>query len=105
MSSIVLSGAAATKLLQSNGKFLQVASVEKSALSTQIVLCSAGPAGILSFVDQKGERVSLKAQAYGSYGSSDLVLVITGGANTYECVGADRQPITLVGIPAGSLVN
>jgi hypothetical protein len=104
MSSIVLSGPAATKLMQTNGKFLEVASVAKSALVAQTVLCSAGGAGVLAFVDQKGERVQLTAKPFASYGSGDFVIITTGGANAFECVGADRQPVSLVGIPAGSLV-
>jgi hypothetical protein len=101
VSSLVLSGPAG-KYLKTNGQTVQLSTALKSALVAQEVAVSQ-VAGIIEVVNETGSRVSLVAKAFGSYAAGDAVL-LTNLASIQELVGADRQPVVVLSIPAGSLV-
>jgi len=57
----------------------------------------------LEVVAKNGQAVFLDVQAFGAYAPTDMVLC-TEQPDSFYCVGADNQPVLLIGVPANALV-
>lgn len=107
-SSFVLSGAARA-LVKTDGSDVPFASMLKSAVvpTTPVVTlaglsASSVAAAVLALVTRTGERIQYKAAPYGSYAPTDSVLVAPT-LGVFDMLGADRQPVQLVAVPASTL--
>jgi hypothetical protein len=104
VSSLVASAPLAGKILLTGGQYLSVFPVLKSAVVAGTVVITATTSANVPVVGQQGARELLSVQAYGLYAGGDSVLATAEPASGYEAVGADRQPVQLIGVLGSNLV-
>ncbi len=104
MSSLVATAPIAGKILLTGGQFLSVFPMLKLAVLPGTVVITATVAAGLSVVQENGARSLVSVKAYGLYAPGDIVLATVEPAKPYEAVGADRQPVTLLGVLGSALV-
>lgn len=113
MSDFVCSGAVSTGILQTNGRRLLVSSrlvslgIPGGAQVLTIQNPSGGAAPVANYrvTQENGEAVQISATKYSvllATPGASVLIVAEGG--TFECVGADRQPVTFVTKLGGALV-
>jgi len=104
VSSLVASAPLAGKILLTSGQYLSVFPMLKSAVVAGSVVITATTSANVPVVGQQGARELLSVKAYGLYSGGDSVLATSEPAQLYEAVGADRQPVALVGVLGSLLV-
>jgi hypothetical protein len=92
------------KMLLTNGQHVEVSAVEKSALTSNMVVLTSIQAQNQQVVSLSGQRVLFEVQAYGAISGTTFVAVVQA-AEGYELLGADRQPVQTLGVLVSELVN